>query len=290
MSDDDKVKFEEMAKENKKRYEKEMEDYDDDSDDGGGKLNAPDISARQEAEERSSENNATMNRTDQSSQTNCMHGFKEFDQVCSDFIVAFQKSFSRAIGGADTTNTPIGRLKDYLEVAHVATMDEFAEVWDDSAVMQRAISFSLYVGTNAVLDGNYDGSKVIACFVRYIEEHIAVEIKQTRALYNWPKIYEVATADMHTLVKFFSKRTPCSCLDEKYKEVKGITKMSLCYNPQCTAPYGKVDRSKIMCCGRCQSATYCSRQCQKSHWRAHKASCNSYADVKAEFEAKQQNT
>lgn len=45
MSDDDKVEFEEMAEEDKKRYQKEMEDYtppsdDDDSDDGGGKKTA----------------------------------------------------------------------------------------------------------------------------------------------------------------------------------------------------------------------------------------------------------
>ena len=47
MSDDDKVEFEELAEQDKKRYQKEMEDYtppsdddDDDSDDGGGKKKA----------------------------------------------------------------------------------------------------------------------------------------------------------------------------------------------------------------------------------------------------------
>ena len=249
-------------------------------------------SAGEEAEERSSGNNdqaTAISRTDQSSQTNCMHG-AAYDQVCCDFMEAFRKLFLKGIEGVDVEHPKLMDYpKDCLEVAHIATMDKFAEVWEDFTKMQMAISFSLHVGTNCILQGNSVSAQVTACFVRYFEEHIAVELKQTRALYHWPKIYEASTADMHTLVKFFSKRTPCSCLDEKYKEVKGTTKMSVCYNPQCTIPHGKVDRSKIMCCGRCQSATYCSRQCQKSHWRAHKPSCNSCAEVKAEFEAKQQN-
>jgi hypothetical protein len=37
------------------------------------------------------------------------------------------------------------------------------------------------------------------------------------------KIVQANRADEHTLVKFFRKRIPCSCLDEKYQEVKQIT-------------------------------------------------------------------
>ena len=30
---------------------------------------------------------------------------------------------------------------------------------------------------------------------------------------------------------------------------------------------------KIMSCGKCKKATYCSVGCQKSHWKVHKTSC-----------------
>ena len=220
--------------------------------------------------------------------TACMHGVKkEVDQVYVQFVKAFTTSMDALTTQSRLDPSNLSKLMDWLKSAHDATIDA-AEVWSDSAKMKMAISLFLRAGTTAILMGEYKSARAIACIVRYFEEHIAVELEQSRALINWPKILETSVADVHTLVKFFSKRTPCSCLDEKYDEVKDITKMSLCYNPQCTIPHGKVERSKIMCCGRCQSVMYCSRECQKAHWRVHKSSCNSYAEMKAEFETKQQ--
>ena len=83
----------------------------------------------------------------------------------------------------------------------------------------------------------------------------------------------------HTLVSFLKKRIPCSCLDEKYEEVKCITKLGICCNPQCPLPGGITTRSATKCCNRCRwAANYCSEACQKAAWPAHKADCDFYVD------------
>ncbi len=125
-----------------------------------------------------------------------------------------------------------------------------------------------------------------ACFARYFEHHIAVELKKTQALINWPKIGELDKADDHTLVKFFRQRIPCSCLDEKYQEVKSIPKMSFCYNPQCNIPDRRVERGQTMYCSRCRCAVYCSRECHKADWPRHQEWCDMDVAIIAEFEAK----
>jgi hypothetical protein len=97
---------------------------------------------------------------------------------------------------------------------------------------------------------------------------------------------ELIRSDLHTLVSFFRKRIPCKCLDEKYEEVKFITKIGICCNEFCTLPDRKVERSKILYCAQCDQVGYCSRACQKADWKEHKEICKAVADLKADFESK----
>lgn len=49
-----------------------------------------------------------------------------------------------------------------------------------------------------------------------------------------------------------------------------------CWNPQCrnmTAP--AEDTLSVQDCSACATAHYCSRACQKAHWKAHKPACQS---------------
>ena len=153
-------------------------------------------------------------------------------------------------------------------------MDDFAEVWQDSAKLTLAILHLLRLGTNAVRQDDYDTAAAISTVARYFEQCIAVELKRSQDLLNWPKIEEAYNADMHTLVKFFRRRIPCSCLDEKYQEVKHVTKMGFCFNTECKYPGNKVEHSKTKYCSRCRSVTYCSRECQVADWSRHKPICD----------------
>ena len=217
----------------------------------------------------------------------CKHGLFDPDSTDNNlylqFISAFTSSFHEAIRRSD------GPVSDCLIDARNATLDEFSNLWKDPAKLETVMPACLCVGTDAILEGEDYIARLFATPVRFFEQYIAVELKQTQAVPNWPKIEDTYHADDHSLVKFFRNRIPCSCMDKKYQDVKSITKLSTCYNPKCSNLGVKVERSKAKYCSRCRCATYCSRECQGADWAAHAPNCDDFVAMTAEFEAKQQN-
>ena len=260
--------------------------------------------AREEADVRGN-NNQTGNSPEQSlsaqrrqlqiREEKCTHGYDRhtISKELMRFVEAFNSSFRKAIRSGDRSFSQC-----FIDVRK-ATWTEFTHEWNDAAKLETAMSVFLCMGTDIILAigqnraeyirYKYDDARIFASFVRLIEHHIAVNLKQTQALINWIKVEETRHADDHTLIKFLRHRIPCSCLDEKYEEVKHITKVVNCCNPQCSIPHRKVERSKTKYCSRCRCVTYCSRECQVADWSRHKASsCDTNAAIIAEFEAKRQ--
>jgi hypothetical protein len=220
-----------------------------------------------------------------SDKTECRHGFEFLDEMkmCIDLTMAFIRAVHEA------SKMGQSNLNCLIE-AEDATKDEFAAVWNDSFNMESTMSCFLYHGTDSILEGNYHAAREFAMYARYFEQYIAVELHQTQAIMHWQKIKEVTIeGDIHTLVKLFRKRIQCACLDKKYDEVKTITKMGICYSPQCNNKYGLVERSKTMYCSRCRCVAYCSRECQKAHWPMHREDCERIARIRAEFEAEKES-
>ena len=211
----------------------------------------------------------------------CTHGFI-FSVPSIQFASAFEKLYNEAIESGDCS------FADGLVEAAVASMDEYADVWEDSTKLEAAISYLLCIGTDAIL-GKNNLAKLFAAFARYFEQDIAVNMKQDQALLNIPKIEDTYYGDDHTLVKFLRHRIPCTCLDEKYEEVKQIAKMGYCNNPGCNIPNRRVERSKTKYCSRCRCVTYCSRECQEAHWTRHKRYCDNDATIIANYHARQQD-
>jgi len=247
----------------------------------------------EEAEERNMNNNQPPNgqqqqqvldvqRSNMGNTTQCRHGIFDgisFQVICFDFSHAYMVAFDE--GTKSETY-----ISDILIRAHAATLNEFAVVWKDYAKMEMAMSFLLRVGTRMILEGDNNRATLYATVTQYFEQHIAVNLHKIQAIMNWVKIVEAYNADEHTLVKFFRTRIPCTCLDEKYEEVKHIKKMGICFNPKCNIRDGKVQRSKTMFCSRCREITYCSRECQEADWKRHKKNCD--VAKKAKFEAELQ--
>ena len=254
--------------------------------------------AREEAKERGDDQTANSGpslearlrqlvRQLQIDEETCAHGAEgdvSTDDSVVQFINAFRKSFDEAVRCGDRN------VSQCLVTAQDATWDEISDnnVWGDAAKLEFALSYYLFVGTQQCLDGNCDEARVNATFARFFEQRIAVHLEQSQALPNWPKIFETYDGDDHTIVKFFRRRIPCSCLDKKYEEVKHITKLGFCFSPQCSISDTNVERSKAKYCSRCRCVTYCSLECQEAHWSDHKPDCDNLVAMITKFEAERQ--
>lgn len=78
------------------------------------------------------------------------------------------------------------------------------------------------------------------------------------------------------VTRFYAKRIPCSCLDEKKKQVKKQTSTRFCQ--LCRLKYKK---NSLKVCGSCNIATYCCRECQVADWPLHKTVCSKLASLSA---------
>ena len=80
------------------------------------------------------------------------------------------------------------------------------------------------------------------------------------------------------IMKFYSKRIKCSCLETKYKSLPKEPKRGIC----CQCKQLKKPKELFLCTG-CRSVHYCSKDCQRQHWdrpiRGHKDLCQSIANT-----------
>ena len=213
----------------------------------------------------------------------CNHGYVPFTKgdVCMEMIVAFLRAHRAAYKCG----------QNGFAAATTVTFEKYPEVIKDSAKMKLIITHFVAMGTECLLAGNYDDARQIASFARYFE-YVNVEYSHCHGrnegnTANWQNMFEMISADEHTLVKYLRKRIRCHCLEEKYKQVKSITKMGTCMNSRCSLPGRRVERSKMKYCTQCCLANYCSRECQVADWPRHKENCDSYStcqsSCKAEF-------
>ncbi len=209
------------------------------------------------------------------SKMKCDHGSNDMPPICHEFVQTYIHAFNSKVSALDS-----------FKAADMATaLEKFDEVY--SSKLESIVSIFAAVGTKSFLGGGNATAQLCAVISSYFEEMIAVDVEKSKAFLSWTKILELSGADEHTLVKFFRKRIPCACLDEKYEEVKSVKKMGICCNKTCSLPGRKVERGKMLCCSRCGEVNYCSRECQKEAWKLHKEVCGDAAEEKAAFQAKQ---
>merc|ERR1711959_606879 len=62
-----------------------------------------------------------------------------------------------------------------------------------------------------------------------------------------------------------------TALVKKSKKLDRSVSTMKCSNPACENVESKVREFRI--CSRCKQPSYCSRECQKEHWKYHKYDC-----------------
>ena len=161
-----------------------------------------------------------------------------------------------------------------LVAAQAAANEKYPSLYPSK--LDTVVSIILSYGTQMILEGKNDIAGLYAVLAFSFEDYMAA--LKTKGAPCLSKMLELHSADEHTLVSYYKKRTSCSCLDEKYKEVKSVKKMGWCYNKTCSHPGRKVERSKMFCCTRCGEANYCSVECQRADWKTHKMFCKIIAE------------
>lgn len=195
----------------------------------------------------------------------CRHGLLECYDERLDLYQEFYLAFASAINEASGTD------EEKTNAGIEATRVKYAAVWNDVARMEELIFVLLGLGTHHILNGCNDDATEKALFAYYFYQHIAVYLEKTQPEIKWHRIEELS-CDSHTLVSFYRKNIPCSCLNEIYEHVKSIPKTGICDYPNC--PDREVEKKKMKCCTGCRKMTcYCSSACRKAHWPEHKHCC-----------------
>ena len=213
----------------------------------------------------------------------CEHGLIQLspgeEKICKDFIAEFIAAFL-------TREDIAGGFVAAIE----ATQEKYENMYGFK--LETVVSILLSNGTQFILDGDNDqawlyAAQLYASIACNFEDFVAVAAGRSRDIARWTKVVELLRADDHTLVQYYRKRIPCSCLDEKYKEVKSMKKMGMCCNSNCNLPDRMVERRKMFSCTGCRVSNYCSVACQRADWKRHKEVCTILVEKKAAFNSNQ---
>eukprot|EP00985_Skeletonema_marinoi_P012174 scaffold5829_cov129-Skeletonema_marinoi.AAC.5 len=219
--------------------------------------------------------------TRQSHTIQCYHGYVPGEDhfIINEFVKTFVSGFNSLWG-----ETYVGET---INVAHQATRKIHPEVGNDYFKMKMVLTLFLFQGTQAVLEGRISDARSFAAVAFYLEDYITFYFEDgANDVFDAARQIELLIADQHTLVKYLRKNIPCSCLDEKYKQVKSITKMGFCCNENCSLPSRMAERSTMVYCTRCRTVNYCSRKCQKAAWPKHKSHCDKHAKARTGLDSR----
>ncbi len=207
---------------------------------------------------------------------NCTHGYNPSSifqaRFCEDYLKTFMESYHASTRG----NSQSDRVKSFVGAFGTAVDNSImtGNASRDLCNKQCINPCCLAEGTKFILDGKSDAARLPALLALFTK---SAHSYNKDILLDRQKLLELFDGDEHTLVQFFRKQIPCSCLDEKYKQVKSIPKMGICYNDNCPLPDHMAVRSKMLRCTQCRNINYCSRECQEADWSNHKSVCGKTA-------------
>lgn len=204
----------------------------------------------------------------------CDHGFAEvsllsdFDHPVSSFLNEYYMQLRR--------DFDIGLLRKMF--------DTHPQIWNDTNNREMLLNVLIRIGTNLLLVDNPQSpickfSELLSCLARIIislEEYSKtknIDLANLSQCVAANRLFLIPKGSIYIrrdLLKFYRRRTSCSCLKKMHLEArKTLPKMGLCFG--CV---NLKDRASLSDCSRCKIGIgYCSRQCQVAHWPDHKGRC-----------------
>ena len=94
------------------------------------------------------------------------------------------------------------------------------------------------------------------------------------------KFRDITERCKRSIVKFYSERIPCSCLDQCYLKAKqSQPKSAVCDN--C---HQRLPRRSLSFCAGCRAQQYCGRDCQQAAWAIHGDKCKILKERRGQIE------
>ena len=146
------------------------------------------------------------------------------------------------------------------------------QLWGNESYREMAVNIFIAIGTNFMLCNQrpQDEAKAIVALENYDGSSGGFG---GSVLYNRvaaTKMRDIHSGTKRDVLKFFRKRTSCSCLKDMHLEArKTLPKTGVCYHCKQVK-----ERALLMVCSRCRIAQYCSRECQVADWSRHKGYCD----------------
>jgi len=155
------------------------------------------------------------------------------------------------------------------------------QIWNNESHKKIVLDILIRIGTNMLLREECDmiWPIFIVQSILALENHDGTgnieSVFNKRLVASKSRDLTVTSSSRRDALKFYRKRTSCSCLKKMHLEArKTITKMGFCWG--CGKEF---DRVVLFVCSRCMVGQYCSRECQVADWTNHKKSCDDYARV-----------
>jgi len=150
------------------------------------------------------------------------------------------------------------------------------QIWNDDRYREMTIRILTSMGTNMLLIVLGDQDKgtswaidmarsivILECY-NAVAGSLQMALCSQVAALKRRDLYVVSSSRRDAL-KFFSKRTACSCLKKMHQEARRtLPNMGVCWG--CLEEKKRVSLSV---CSKCMTAQYCSRECQVTHWPKH---------------------
>ena len=153
------------------------------------------------------------------------------------------------------------------------TFRRHREVWQDDKYRKMAISIMICIGTNIMLKSGQHMTALAPTQIALLEHYDGKSDFQSAMYAAAATVRDISGGGEREITRFFFKRIPCSCLKNKYSQVR---KDHPNKKGTCDHCIRNIERETLMVCSRCRLTQYCSRACQVANWPKHKSMCDAH--------------